>query len=130
MERKNKPPTGKHGGEEGNIRGMINEQSFVDILKWLENNKQILGFYQEDKKRKDFFVWAMRKKRCLVLTVEVKSSEYGRDKYNRATEKMKKQGNNTAADLLIVVKNNDNIFTLLDRVAKGIDRTLRELKLS
>lgn len=126
----NIPPIGKHGGKEGIIRGEMNEQLFANALEWLKDRKQILGFRQEDEKRKDFFVWTMKKGKRLVLTIEVKSSKYGRDKYNRATEKMKKQGDDTVANLLIVVKNNDNILTLSDRVVKDIDRTLRELKLS
>jgi len=128
--KKNRPPKGKNGGEEGNIRGRMNEQKFAKTLSFLEDNGQILGFYQEDEERKDFYIWVERKGRCLVLRTEVKSSEYGRDKYNRMTEKMKKQGNNTVADLLVIVRNFDNVLTLSDRIAKDIDRTLRELELS
>jgi len=130
MKERDRPPKGWDGGEEGIIRGEKNERLFADTLMWLKGKGQILDFSQEDKKRKDFYIWIMNKKKRLKLTIEVKSSEFGRDEYNRATERMKKQGKNTVADMLVIIKDDDNVLILSDKVISDIDRTLRERKLS
>lgn len=115
------PPKGKGGGKRGNIRGEFMEQMVNSALAWLEDSKRILDFYQEDRGGKDFVVMVGKKRGRRLCTIEVKSSERKKDKYMRKKEVMRKKGiEGMSADLVIVVCEEDNIFTLAERIAGGL----------
>jgi hypothetical protein len=115
-------PEGKRGGEEGRARGRMTEQMMADALGWLENSNRIQCFSQEDSERKDFLVVVKKKRGCQVFTIEVKSSEGERTRYLRRTERMKREGKEVPyADLVIDINKKDTIFTIVERVVRGLN---------
>lgn len=117
---KGRPPKGKGGGKKGNIRGEFMEDRVKNALVWLEENKQIVGFRQEDGERKDFVVFVGKKRGHCRYTIEVKSSELGRRKYMEKIEEMRRKGKCKPADLVLVVNWRDDIFALAQQIVGGL----------
>ncbi len=116
------PPKGRNGGKSGNVRGEFMEQLVNNALVWLEEQRRILSFRQEDGQRKDFVVFVQEKKGRRRYTIEVKSSECGRTKYWEKIEEMRRKGKGKCepADLVIVVDWRDDIFTLAQQIVGGL----------
>lgn len=117
------PPKGIGGGKRGNIRGEFMEQMINNTLAWLEEKEKILNFRQEDGQRKDFVVFVKKRRGHRRCTIEVKSSERGKIKYMDRIEEMREKGKGKymPADLVIVVNGDDDIFTLAERIVRGLD---------
>lgn len=111
-------PKGIGGGEEGRERGAMKERLVFDALTVLKDSGRILEFCQEDGEGKDFLVWLRRSRnsrRC--QSVEVKSSQRGIKEYMEKVREMTKRGEEfICADLVTVVRDDDTVFSLMNRI--------------
>ncbi len=112
-------PKGINGGKEGNLRGAMKEELFMEALSVLKDSKRIVDFLRKDGNGKDFWIWLGRgnRKGRRRQSIEVKSSQRGIDEYTEKVRRMAEKGEEVAcADLLMKVKDDDDIFSLMDRI--------------
>jgi len=111
-------PKGIGGGKEGNIRGAMKEELYRDALTVLKDSRQIIDFLQKDGDGKDFWVLLRKSRKSRrKQSVELKSSKRGIKEYMRKVQKMIDRGEEfICADLVTDVRDNDTVFTLMNRI--------------
>ena len=111
-------PMGIGGGREGSKRGAMKEQLVFDALAVLKDSGRILEFCQEDGEGKDFLIWLRSRKK---QSIEVKSSNRGKREYMGKVKAMAERGEKViCADLVTVVRDDDTVFSLMNRIVIGL----------
>ncbi|MBU2068591.1 hypothetical protein KKE13_03405 [Patescibacteria group bacterium] len=120
QKKRNCPPKGIGGGEEGRIRGEMSEERVVQALEFKKTARQIVGYEQRDVRGIDFFIFVekrcknkwRRKKPAPVkrLSLQVKSSKRNMFKHQEESDVP-----------MVVVGNYDSIFDIVFKIDNALN---------